>query len=62
MIKDSGAGGIVRPIDDSYENLAISLAFYFLFVCGRGILFYFFVWEGVLTIDPSVPSGSVHAL
>ena len=26
------------------------------------IFFTFFVWEGVLTIDPSVPSRSVHAL
>ena len=51
MISDSGAW--YCPIVDSLENLAISLAFYF-----------FFVWErvGVSTIDPSVPSGSVHAL
>ena len=51
MISDSGAGGIVQLLIPK-KTLQYHFHFPFFFVCGRG----------VLTIDPSVPSGSVYAL
>ena len=51
MISESGAGGIVQLL---IPKKIKQYHLHFLF---------FFVWEGgVLTIDLSVPSGSVHAL
>ena len=53
MISDNRAGVLSNCLFLRKSSNITCIFFSFFFVCGMG---------GLLTFDPSVPSGSVHAL